>query len=316
MNKKAFVLTLFVVIATLTVLLAGSISLYSKQHKFGGNIGEGDAKLIETYTNAEKALFYLDQAARLTAHEAFEQLIQNPETSCGTSFGVQLWTTAYKKCYPETIKDYKRIYSIILREKLITYNRVTYSGLAESLPLEYELTIPDKMNKIIGTALLKLYYEDKANGIYYKLKPNFKAELNFDLSIIDDAISIAKDILTECKNMKEPEFKTCAERTLNKEWLIGTPCATDKDNDGIVPLCRTLKTKNPFTNENFILKFAVTVSQEALTGTCCSPESAVSGINCKTNSINAFWALPQDCKRISTTQDFLDKIPGQICCLS
>ncbi len=312
MNKKAFVLTLFVVIATLTVLLAGSISLYKKQHKFSGKIGEGDAKLIEVYTNAEKTLFYLDQAARLTAYEAFESLISNPESPCGTSFGVQLWTTAHKKCYPNAFKDYKKIFAQSLKEKIISYNNLT----GETLPLQYELTIPDSMDKIIGTALSELYYEDKTNEIYYKIKPNFKAELNFNLADIDDSILMVNAILSECKNMKEQGFKTCAERTLAKDWKIGSGCEADKDDDGIVPLCRTLKTKNPLTDKNFILKLAVTILQEALTGTCCSPESTVLGLNCKTNSINAFWALPQDCKRISTTQDFLDKAPDKICCLS
>lgn len=87
-----------------------------------GFIGEFQFKLIKTFQEAEKALFYIDQSAKYSAYQAVYELGQRGgygDTNCGDYLGYSLWINFddeknLKGCYPEkeNIKENFRLHFI------------------------------------------------------------------------------------------------------------------------------------------------------------------------------------------------------------
>lgn len=85
-------------------------------------IGEFQFKLIKTFQEAEKSLFYIDQSAKYSAYQAVYELGQRGgygDTNCGDYLGYSLWINFddeknLKGCYPEkeNIKENFRLHFI------------------------------------------------------------------------------------------------------------------------------------------------------------------------------------------------------------
>lgn len=298
-NKKAFVFALFVVFSSLIILIVAAMTLYAKQNKFNAGIGDGEAKLITAYTEVEKTLFYLDQAAKITAYEAFEELLK-------------------KKNAVNSAAEYKSIFEQILAEKIRMHNRIPFLKKME-LPADYILTLRTRGGRtdIIGTALKSLYYIDDINKIKYRVKPNFKIEANFNLEKVSEAEKKTRDVLDNCAGMRERDFKRCADIMLDESWGIGEACsAEDKPDDSIVPLCHDLEVESPFDPEKRLIIYFTLAIPAKITAGCCSPSSTAAGADCKASNINGWWTTPDKCTRISATQSFADRQEGKICCIS
>ncbi len=319
-NKKAFVFTLFVVLSTLLILMIGAASLYEKQGKFEGKIGKEDAAIITAYTETEKALFYLDMAAKITAYEALETLASK-NTDCGSYSRIPIWVSENKKCYPNIIEDYKQLFNNLIEEKIEYFHTITFRSTRKPplLPTDYELAFRTKNDKttLVGTAKSGIiYYIDTDENIHYKTNSNFKVETNFNLDTLAVIPDTAIQFLIECSGVAEIDIGKCA-GFLDEKWKIGNECMQNNPDDGLIPLCYTFQTNNPFTaKKHTVFRFAVPLAKTKLVSFCCSPDSLVEGLDCKKNAINGWWNTVDQCRRISHIQKFADWQENKVCCLS
>ena len=318
-SKKAFVFTLFVVISTLVILMIGAASLFEKQSKFEGKIGKEDAAIITAYTQTEKALFYLDQAAKIAAYEALEKLASK-NTDCGSYNGIPVWANENKRCYPNIIEDYKQLFNSLIKEKIGHYQTILtpYQKLP-LLPDDYELATRTTKGKttLVGTEKSGIIlYLDADENIRYKMNSNFKVETNFNLESLAEMPDTAIQFLIECSGVAESIIEKCS-GFLNEKWNVGDECLQNNQNDEIVPLCYTFETNNPFSSKKYIdFRFAVPLAKTNLVGFCCSPDSVVEGLDCKKDAIDGWWSTIDQCRRISPLQKFADRQENKVCCLS
>ncbi|MBI2548373.1 M23 family metallopeptidase [Candidatus Woesearchaeota archaeon] len=95
------ILVILFAVVMITALLWFAKSYGRFEDRF---IGEKQAEVFQTYQKGERALFYLDQAAKLSAYDTIHTLAQkggsNKESPCGTYQGYALWNNKTEECYP------------------------------------------------------------------------------------------------------------------------------------------------------------------------------------------------------------------------
>ena len=135
-SKKAVMFEGVMFFIILILLTTAFITLYKKQDKFpeGYRIGERQFGLINTYQEAERALFYIDQSAKYAAYKSIYDLGQKGGyeiPDCGRYPGYNLWVglddeSGLKECYPEEgiEKSFNSIFNKNLNTYLIKYPNV------------------------------------------------------------------------------------------------------------------------------------------------------------------------------------------------
>lgn len=106
LNKKAteFGMAFLAIIVVVIIFMSASYSLYSKINDVDKTLGDTQYKLLNTYDNAEKINFYIDEAAKRSGYKAIETLNDNGGVSsenCGVYFGATLLTNTETSCIPE-----------------------------------------------------------------------------------------------------------------------------------------------------------------------------------------------------------------------
>lgn len=134
---------------TLTLMVIGIlawtlIQFSSKYNKFEP-LGTKQLTIFKTYSKAESALFYIDQSAKYSAHQATYELAKKGgfvEPDCGFYFGSNLWlkkeNNMIKKCYPNEEDSFKQIFN----EELIKYLEIYPDAL---IPAYYDYKLSNSL---------------------------------------------------------------------------------------------------------------------------------------------------------------------------
>ncbi|MFC1696721.1 hypothetical protein ACFL1H_00155 [Nanoarchaeota archaeon] len=83
----------------------------SEHAKLGSRIGDNQIEVIESYSEGEKSLNYIDKSAEFVLDQIYFDLAKNSgmnEVKCGKFAGVKLWTDGIKECYPDPIKEIEK----------------------------------------------------------------------------------------------------------------------------------------------------------------------------------------------------------------
>jgi len=157
-SKKAMIFNIALVLLALTVLTTAFFRLSNKQFdKTAGldvQIGERQAQIFNLYQQAEKALFYIDQSAKLSAYQSVYDLGQKGgfenQSDCGIYHNYNFWKDETGECLPENIKSN---FTAIFNENLDDYASL-YSGA--SIPFDnYDLELKNNL-EILGKAKSQL----------------------------------------------------------------------------------------------------------------------------------------------------------------
>lgn len=145
MNKHGFAFTAFMVVVTLVLLLSMVGLVLMKENKFNfKRIGDIQLNAIESYQNAEKTLFLIDQAGKYAAYETIHELgesggLYSASSGCGDYLAYSLWYDAGQDCYPKNVENsFIQTYNLNVDQFLqgiTTLNSFNYVLLQES-PLE------------------------------------------------------------------------------------------------------------------------------------------------------------------------------------
>ena len=151
-QKKGMVLILSLAVLFVFVIMPMLfVRIESKKSQFPKTIGQTQLTLLGTYQKSEKALFYIDQAAKYSAQQALSDL----------DFTIEdLKDSDSKKVFELTFKQY-------LDEYLKAYPEI-------GIPLgNYDILVKD--DKIIGIANKHMITKEEA--ITYSIKPSFTIEI-------------------------------------------------------------------------------------------------------------------------------------------
>jgi hypothetical protein len=227
---------------------------------FKEGIGTRAFDVMKVYQEGENRLFYIDQAAKISAQETaydfalnggFELISKCGAYDRGGGDGAvdryNFWTgQGTLECYPE---DYKETFTKMFNQELKRYislmsseEFVEISGkssiYAYSLApdINYELAFFN--NAVIGTAnipmQINLYRgkEGLASPIIgsYKINPNFNVNIGYDINEYKELIEQAKTLINDCK--AQTDLKGCAENKIQDfelKWhLIPSITAPDR----------------------------------------------------------------------------------------
>lgn len=104
-NKKGMVLVIMLAILTVFVILPSLyIALINLEEQFPDKLGENQIKMLKSYQQGERALFFIDQAAKYTSQQSVQELARDGGldiSRCGQYLGYNLWTSEVGDCYPK-----------------------------------------------------------------------------------------------------------------------------------------------------------------------------------------------------------------------
>ncbi|MBI2128621.1 hypothetical protein HYU07_00130 [Candidatus Woesearchaeota archaeon] len=160
LNKKSIMFfNMFLVFIATAILVMSIIAILEKVSKLDKQeIGERQLALLNEYQKGEKALMYIDMAAKFSAYQSIYDLAANGGYSnkpdCGEYGIYNLWTTKDKACYPDE-ESLKSNLSLSLNENLNPYLS-KYKGVF--IPENnYAFAFKNEKLKIIGIALQNIY---------------------------------------------------------------------------------------------------------------------------------------------------------------
>ncbi len=153
MKSKKGAIVLWLSALGIIIALLGFFALFISAKPAISYVGETEIELLKTYQQAEKALFYIDQSAKLAAYQSVYDFGQrggfSSEPKCGNYSGYNLWSNATKgleECWPEDINESFK--------NRLGKNLDSYLGLYDELYLpkeNYNFDLHDNL-EIIGIA--------------------------------------------------------------------------------------------------------------------------------------------------------------------
>ncbi|MDO8740218.1 MAG: hypothetical protein Q7J54_01445 [Candidatus Woesearchaeota archaeon] len=159
LNKKSIMFfNMFLVFIAVAILVLALLTILEKVKNFDEKeIGEREANLLNEYRKGEKAMMYIDTAAKFSAYQSIYDLAANGgynnKPDCGEYGIYALWTTKDKACYPDE-ESIKLNLSSFLNKNLNPY----LSNYKDIFIPEnnYAFAFNEKL-KIIGIALQNIY---------------------------------------------------------------------------------------------------------------------------------------------------------------
>ncbi|MBW2992412.1 D-alanyl-D-alanine carboxypeptidase family protein [Candidatus Woesearchaeota archaeon] len=116
-NRKGFAYITIMVIIVIVLLVSIIVVVMSKQGKFRfKRIGDIQLNALETYQNAEKTLFLIDQAAKYSAYESIHELAEEgglfrEAEGCGDHLGYTLLYDSGEFCDSNLEEEFKEVFS-------------------------------------------------------------------------------------------------------------------------------------------------------------------------------------------------------------
>ena len=195
-NKKgSFVFNLLLILALIAILTYTSFKfLTTDKTKQTQEIGEMQIKLINTYTSAEKANFYLQQGSKYSQGEILSNFYSNGgyyKSPCGKITNYNIWIKGKQNCFLTRDELFKEL-SYFFNESLNNYSS-NYYGL--NLINNYQVTINNNSFIINGSEIPL-----KQDSMIYYFKPYIVIISEEDLSLLLNNIEKIKANIDNCKN--------------------------------------------------------------------------------------------------------------------
>ncbi len=160
LGKKAlYIYGPMLIIIVIIILSAAFINLKEKYDKIGGKgedkvIGVKQFTLLKTFQQGEKALYYIDYAAKYSAEQSVYDLASAGgwrNSPCGymrdgSSDEYALWQTKEKECYPSSTKE---AFSYFFNQNIQPY----LSSYPDNVVMPDSYTLDFKDTKILGTSV-------------------------------------------------------------------------------------------------------------------------------------------------------------------
>lgn len=258
----------------------------------GAVIGTKSITLLQTSHKAEKIIFYIDQSAELASKNAAYYLAEKGISNCGEFNGYNLLNNKTKdidECFTNIENNFQIIFNKNLNNYISLYpdynipqknydtiinkesgktrvlgfanNNIEFEAIKKPLspykPIKEGEKIVIEQKGVLKNTSNKL--------LEYSIKPNFKANLDFDLNIFNKIKEQAKELIENCSEKKDEELKMCIlvkmgnmnkENSFKPKWeaedIIGTPITKRKFKFHV----DTGKQLFPYEN-NVIIKFAL-----------------------------------------------------------
>ena len=143
MNKKGneYGMAFLAVIVVIIVFLTASYSLYGKVNGVGKTLGDTQYKLLNTYDNAEKINFYIDEAAKKSADDALYKMSKNggiASIECSSYFGSTLLVSQEDDCLPKDESDVSEEFLNTFKRSFYTYlSNYPYANVNSEYDLNY-----------------------------------------------------------------------------------------------------------------------------------------------------------------------------------
>jgi hypothetical protein len=275
-GKKAMVAILLLSIFFSAIMGTLYFKLQSKKLQFNATIGETQLELINTYTEGEKTLFYIDQAAKYSAYKAIYDLALNGgffDFKCGDYDGYGLWQNkdnTLSTCSP----DYKTALGRFMNERLDSY--LSKKATEVDIPLEnYDFVINQKKGtEIHGIATLpaqiKISCKDIECGVY-EFKPSFSIGIDYNLNDYEVIKEKIEKIIEECQTKQDfvddENLKTCVQGETDSykglHFEIKPKALIEGKEDRNFAFTASSDEKMPFNDEEIIYQFAAYITDKA-----------------------------------------------------
>ncbi|MBI2133335.1 transglycosylase SLT domain-containing protein [Candidatus Woesearchaeota archaeon] len=238
-EQTAIIVTL-VFMLSLTMI---SYLLIDKEVKFdkvskGKTVGERQFELFAMYAEGEKAMYYAEEAARLSAGMALAEIERNGgysgKSPCGSFEGFNMWKNGEKECFPSS-KDAKKGLETAISRKLKHY----YLNYMEAeMPSEYRYSFADSDIYISSSKPMALQGNGKKDSIYYSIIPSFRIAIQNDFSPYDDIAAKAKSLTEEC--LRNDDFEECMMESNNQKAgnaILEVGCGQHPESSKPVKIC-------------------------------------------------------------------------------
>ena len=196
MNKKgSFVYPILLVLAIIALLTYTSFKLITLEKKTTTKeIGEIQIKLINYYNYGEKALFYIEQSAKLSQSASIEELYINGgyfKSECGETGGYMLWSKGSKTCFLNKeilTEQFSQIFSNNIKKYASNYKDLDIKN-------DYKISIDNDNFLIEGN---EISIEDE--NIRYSIMPKIKIKSQDDITRIIEISDRIKNNLNLCQS--------------------------------------------------------------------------------------------------------------------
>jgi D-alanyl-D-alanine dipeptidase len=152
MLKKKSMILLYPILIGFVAAIAIFYILNARAQFSPEYIGEGSLYLLKASSEAQKALLYIDQSAKLAAYDSINELEKKGlNTDCGEYLSYDLWNSKEQDCFPDKNiikKNLKEIYGNILDNYLIEYQDL-YIPISN---YHYQIRQKQKSLEIMGYA--------------------------------------------------------------------------------------------------------------------------------------------------------------------
>jgi len=250
MDKKASTTVPFTMIILIFFIAAVSLATYISSSSKEEKVGTKAMTSVSLINNAENELVYLDSIARISAYESSQDLLSKfYNKECNKEGDYIILDSGCPADYNEIVKNFDLFFMENLKNHV---EKAPYK-----FKDDYVLSSAFKKTLVVqGKANYKLRYEE--NNVFYEIAPNFKQELNLDLSFLS---SIFKEVASKSNCLTSTSFnelvdsedkleKTCS-FTNNFDWTI-------KKKDNLV----FFDVKLP--NKDISTKFAISLNTNSI----------------------------------------------------
>jgi len=268
-SKKAALLHYFVIAGFIAGFIVFHTTSLSSQPEIERFIGEPQLGLIKISQEAQKYLFYIDQATKISADQAMLDLTKKGgfalKSPCGEYKEYPLWTTLEEKCYPDYMTEFKALLNTNINNYLKklpsgeTINKQEKVSFYPIVPeIDYEFFI--KENQIIGIAdqeiKITMFFENPKTG-EYSVKPSFNIKTKFNLNDFQTLKEQAEELIGKCAG--NPDKLQCVKENKPENWgyTQETPFETEDTN----PFRFSSRSETPISGYELtpIYRFALTI---------------------------------------------------------
>lgn len=207
MNKKGQ-LAVFLLIIFIVTAIVLTIGFLDKSISKGTTsfIGEEQLRLLQTYQDSEKDLFYIDQSAKYSVNQALLILSENGGFNPGDLFerynSYALWSNN---------PGFKKNFETVFNEQM-----ARFLDVGNISKLSYELYVNG--NEVVGFSdknlIRDIEYKATKSG-KLAVVPSFRYKPDFRIDIFDNIATFKQQFL-DCKMIKSIDEKDCIKQRVNQ----------------------------------------------------------------------------------------------------
>lgn len=269
LNKKANQMMGWSLIFVMFVLvITAYVHVWSKTIKFSSKTGEIQSEMIRSYDGGEKALIFVDQAAKYSIYESVYLLGEKggyfnvpvckyyPDDSAEYT----LWKEIDNLCYPKK-SDIRKSFNLFFNEQFNDYAEKYTSALIPTNNYDFNFDDGGNELEIIGIATQNILISKE--NLNYSLKPSFKAKTSYKfISKFDEYVNKTKEIennIIDCliRGSGKPDdddLTTCSDIKMENYEI--KPITLPKNYTLLFDI-EDNSFKNPYSEEKLIIKLGI-----------------------------------------------------------